>query len=1046
MPDIIKDLNLNKNEIQNVVIQNLSTAPSNPRTGQIYFNTTDNNIYRYNGSSWVTYQAPLSTVNASTVSIDNIPTASSTNLVTSGGVYSALQDVTPDTFIVTFTHDGTNAPTCDKTNTQIAEANETGKAILIKYINTDDSREGIGTFNIISTESFNNAYYFNYAVAFVTLPSGMVKEIEWAYHGSAWTVSDYQEDYLPSQNNNSGKFLTTNGTSASWDNLPSDTSKQNKITASGILKGNGSGTITAATAGTDYQAPLPSQSGNSGKYLTTNGSALSWVAVNQLPSTASANMGDKLVIGAGSLGPVWAPDDYCLVTFTEGSNSTYTCNFTFSEIEDLVEDVRSVYGTIIHLSESTTNTSSPFSRKCTKITMDPSVPTYAFVFQFLASKNNKMGVLTIFLLEDNTAGGTFSEFVPASHASSTTTYGVGTSSNYGHLKLSDSTTSTSSTSGGIAATPAAVKTVKDAIPNVPSWALESSKPTYTASEVGAQPTITASGILKGNGSGTISAATAGTDYSLPPYSAEITVVSTISESNYFSAYTCSCDTSISDLLTMYTAHRPLFALYEDLSLSLLTASTVDNSIVFTCFTQGAYVEVAGNINNNQDEWSMAVIYYQQALPSQSDNSGKFLTTDGSDLSWGSITASGIGAVATTAVGAASGVAPLNASSKIDSTYLPSYVDDVIEGYYNSTDGKFYEEATYTTEIPPEAGKIYIDLSTNKSYRWGGSTYVQMPTGSTVTVSQGLSSGTTVGTITIDGTTTTLYAPTDTDTQVTQTNATYSSYTYWRSLPVGYASVSGATSATSTTTGSTYTFPNLKFQPSTGTLRTHIYQVIPTAAGTTASANQMASDSTNNIYFKVNNGTDTIMTIYSNGTDMQVRPGGQYDDSVDLGKSTVRWKDLYLSGEIYAENSVKLLPTITSSDNGKILAVVNGAWQATNNLNRILRVRFVQENTVWTADETFANILAVYNAGGLVYFEFPGRELPSCIAYAVTSNDTITAFEGLRINVTDTNVIKKRFTLDSSDVVTVTTEGSYTYPTIYNGEVVGDAVVGQATVT
>lgn len=31
--------------------------------------------------------------------------------------------------------------------------------------------------------------------------------------------------------------------------------KQDKITASGILKGNGSGTITAATAGTDYTTP-----------------------------------------------------------------------------------------------------------------------------------------------------------------------------------------------------------------------------------------------------------------------------------------------------------------------------------------------------------------------------------------------------------------------------------------------------------------------------------------------------------------------------------------------------------------------------------------------------------------------------------------------------------------------------------------------------------------------------------------------------------------------------------------------------------------------
>ncbi len=46
---------------------------------------------------------------------------------------------------------------------------------------------------------------------------------------------------------------------------------------------------------------------------------------------------------------------------------------------------------------------------------------------------------------------------PTNHASSATTYGMGNASNYGHLKLSDSTTSTSSTSSGIAATPKAVK-------------------------------------------------------------------------------------------------------------------------------------------------------------------------------------------------------------------------------------------------------------------------------------------------------------------------------------------------------------------------------------------------------------------------------------------------------------------------------------------------------------------------------------------------------------------------------------------------------------
>lgn len=57
---------------------------------------------------------------------------------------------------------------------------------------------------------------------------------------------------------------------------------------------------------------------------------------------------------------------------------------------------------------------------------------------------------------------------PTSHASTATTYGAGTSSNYGHLKLSASTTSTLGTSGGTAATPSAVKAVKDAIPTTTS--------------------------------------------------------------------------------------------------------------------------------------------------------------------------------------------------------------------------------------------------------------------------------------------------------------------------------------------------------------------------------------------------------------------------------------------------------------------------------------------------------------------------------------------------------------------------------------------------
>ena len=51
---------------------------------------------------------------------------------------------------------------------------------------------------------------------------------------------------------------------------------------------------------------------------------------------------------------------------------------------------------------------------------------------------------------------------------------------------------------------------------------------------------------------------------------------------------------------------------------------------------------------------------------------------------------------------------------IPSEYLPSYVDDVVE--YSS---KSAFPAT------GETGKIYVDTSTNLTYRWSGSTYIQV---------------------------------------------------------------------------------------------------------------------------------------------------------------------------------------------------------------------------------------------------------------------------------------------------------------------------------
>lgn len=54
---------------------------------------------------------------------------------------------------------------------------------------------------------------------------------------------------------------------------------------------------------------------------------------------------------------------------------------------------------------------------------------------------------------------------PIKHDSADTTYGVGTGSNYGHLKLSDTASSSNDTTKGIAATPKAVQTVATAASN-----------------------------------------------------------------------------------------------------------------------------------------------------------------------------------------------------------------------------------------------------------------------------------------------------------------------------------------------------------------------------------------------------------------------------------------------------------------------------------------------------------------------------------------------------------------------------------------------------
>lgn len=66
------------------------------------------------------------------------------------------------------------------------------------------------------------------------------------------------------------------------------------------------------------------------------------------------------------------------------------------------------------------------------------------------------------------------------------------------------------------------------------------------------------------------------------------------------------------------------------------------------------------------------------------------------------------------IGVANGVASLDSSGLVPSSQLPSFVDDVLE--YDSF-----------SDFPPtgESGKIYVAKDTNKTYRWGGTQYVEI---------------------------------------------------------------------------------------------------------------------------------------------------------------------------------------------------------------------------------------------------------------------------------------------------------------------------------
>lgn len=141
------DLDLNKNQILNAVVQNLAVAPSSPSEGQIYWSTADDTLYVWNedGSAWIdlgssgvtnlSYTAATTsgTVTSSTGTNATIPLADGTN----AGLMTAAEKT------VVGSQSGTNTGD-NATNTQYSG--------LVSNISTNLS-EGTSTTTTVDVNS-----------------------------------------------------------------------------------------------------------------------------------------------------------------------------------------------------------------------------------------------------------------------------------------------------------------------------------------------------------------------------------------------------------------------------------------------------------------------------------------------------------------------------------------------------------------------------------------------------------------------------------------------------------------------------------------------------------------------------------------------------------------------------------------------------------------------------------------------------------------------------------------------------------------------------
>lgn len=167
-----------------------------------------------------------------------------------------------------------------------------------------------------------------------------------------------------------------------------------------------------------------------------------------------------------------------------------------------------------------------------------------------------------------------------------------------------------------------------------------------------------------------------------------------------------------------------------------TATETDNKITEKIATLDVTdTSVAGSYVTQVSETDGKISVVREAADvTPTENSTKMITSGGAFTALAD-------KVDKTSLGASNGVAQLDAEGKLLSSQLPSSIDDIINGYYYDNihfyeehvlngyyyNDEFYHDAEHTDKIIPVVGNIYKDVVSGDFYEWDDVNSVYVPT-------------------------------------------------------------------------------------------------------------------------------------------------------------------------------------------------------------------------------------------------------------------------------------------------------------------------------